>query len=118
MAIPGSPRPQSFTDKMLSLFLEGMGESTEVHKLYPHRMNVKPCTGCWTCWFKTPGKCAQHDDMEQILPRLAEADVIILASPLYHGGLNGLVKTFLDRTIPLVKCDIITDGEGHSRHPR
>jgi multimeric flavodoxin WrbA len=118
LAISASPRPKSFTDKMLSLFLEGMGENIELHKYFPHRMNIKPCTGCFTCWLKTPGVCAQKDDMAEILPWLDTAEIIILASPLYVYGFTAQMKTVLDRFIPIMECYISANEKGHSYHKR
>jgi len=42
LAISGSLRNKSFTEKMLDLCIEGMGENLEVHKFYPHKMKIGP----------------------------------------------------------------------------
>ncbi|MFB3897142.1 MAG: flavodoxin family protein [bacterium] len=118
LALSGSPRPKSFTDKMLTLFLEGMGDTIELHKFYPHRMNIKPCTSCFSCWMKTPGVCAQKDDMAEILHWFDTADVIILASPLYVFGFTAQMKTAIDRIIPIIECYISTNEKGLSYHKR
>jgi len=52
LAISGSLRNKSFTEKILDLCIDGMGENLEVHKFYPHKMRIKPCTSCWSCWGK------------------------------------------------------------------
>ncbi len=69
LAISGSLRKPSFTEKMLDLCLEGMastGEEFEVHKFYPHKMKIGPCTSCWSCWGKkNPGVCVQKDDLAE-----------------------------------------------------
>lgn len=63
LAISGSLRKPSFTEKMLDLCIEGMGPNLEVHRFYPHKMNIGPCNSCYACWSKkTPGRCAQQDD--------------------------------------------------------
>ncbi|MCX7918099.1 MAG: flavodoxin family protein [bacterium] len=118
LAVSASPRAKSFTDKILSLFLEGMGEDIELHKFYPHRMKINPCTGCFTCWLKTPGVCVQQDDMTEIMKWFNTADVIILASPLYVFGFTAQMKTVLDRLIPSVECYITTNEKGFSYHKR
>ena len=46
------------------------------------------------------GKCVQKDDMAEILQKMIKADVIVLASPVYFYGMNGEMKTFIDRTVP------------------
>ena len=69
LVINGSPRGEkSVTLKITRAFLEGMGESAEI--IDTMRVNVKPCLGCFSCWWKTPGKCAQQDDMADILQDL------------------------------------------------
>jgi len=64
-------------------------------------MNMKPCTGCWHCWWKTPGICSQKDDVEEILKSYITSDLVILSSPLVMGFPSALLKNFIDRLIPL-----------------
>lgn len=120
VAICGSPRSgkgdeKSLTEKILKLFLEGL--SPAQHRIiYPHRMKIGYCQGCYNCWFKTPGKCYYQDDMEEIYKEIKEAGIIILASPVYVDGFSAQLKTVLDRCIALFDPLIITDGQGHCRH--
>jgi multimeric flavodoxin WrbA len=53
--------------------------------------------------------------MEDMLPKVAESDVLILATPLYVDGMTGPLKTFLDRLIPLGKGRVELRN-GHMRH--
>jgi multimeric flavodoxin WrbA len=90
------------TAAILAPFLDGMREAgAEVEVYYTKKLNIKPCQGEFDCWLKTPGKCFQEDDMEMLLPRLAEADIQVFATPLYVDGMTGPLKNLLDRTIPL-----------------
>lgn len=79
--------------------------------------NIGFCTGCWACWWRTPGLCALKDDMEDILPAMARADLVVWASPLVLGAPSALLKTAQDRFIPLAHPYILLDdGECHHRH--
>ena len=119
VAFSASPRLPSFTDRLLSRFIDGLGSDLELKKYYPAKMKAGPCLGCWDCWTKEPrGICRQKDDMMTVLPDVASADLIILASPLYFDGFTSQMKKILDRFLPLVSYKMIVDGSGHSRHPR
>ena len=54
-----------------------------------------------SCWFKNPGKCGQDDDMQMLLPKFKDADVIVWASPVYYAGITGPLKNLMDRQLPL-----------------
>lgn len=106
------------TALILAPFLEGMEEAgAEVELFYLRKLEVKPCTGCFSCWLKTPGKCVQKDDMEALLPIMGASDVLVFATPLYVDGMTGMMKTLVDRSIPLLE-PMIETVEGRSRHPR
>jgi multimeric flavodoxin WrbA len=66
-----------------------------------NEMNIHYCTGCWSCWLKTPGKCIFQDDMEQIYPKMVTADLVIYASPLTMGFIHSTLKKIMDRHIPM-----------------
>ena len=119
MAINSSPNmDEGNTAVILGFFTEGMKEAgAEVETLYTKKLKIKPCQGELHCWLKTPGKCFQKDDMEWILPKLDEANIWVLGTPLYVDGMSGPMKNFIDRIIPLVE-PFIELRDGHCRHPQ
>jgi multimeric flavodoxin WrbA len=80
-------------------------------------MNLNYCTGCWSCWWKTPGECAIKDDAEQILRAVINSDLIIFASPLVAGFTSALLKKIQDRLIVLLHpyLEIINDESHHKK---
>jgi len=101
LVINGSPKSErSSTMHLTHAFLEGAGwinaEVIDISKL-----NIRGCSGCYSCWEKTPGKCVFNDDMAEILPKIIEADVIIWSFPLYGCYFPGQMKCFMDRMLPL-----------------
>jgi multimeric flavodoxin WrbA len=118
LAINGSPRKKnSNTDRLLLPFIEGArDEGAEVELLYLQGKKIKPCLGCFDCWLKTPGVCAQKDDMAGVLDMLREADVVVLATPLYVCGMSAQMKAMLDRIIPLAE-PYIEIRDGQCTHP-
>lgn len=103
IAINASPMmDKGNTAAILTPFLDGMREAgAEVEIYYTKKLNIKPCQGEFDCWFKTPGRCFQKDDMEMLLPRLAEAGIQVFATPLYVHGMSGPLKNLWDRLTPL-----------------
>lgn len=118
LALNSSPSgKRSGTTGILTPFLEGMEEAgAEVELIYVHNLDIKPCQGCMACWWKTPGRCVQNDDMGMILSKMAEANIIVFATPLYVDGMNSQMKTLIDRSIPLVQ-PFFEIRDGHCRHP-
>ncbi|MBI1919622.1 MAG: flavodoxin family protein [Geobacter sp.] len=118
VAINGSPRMgEGNTALMLEHFLEGMKEcGAQVELVYTNKLNIHPCLSDFNCWFKTPGCCYLEDDMHMLLSRLSEADIWVLATPVYVDGVSGPLKNLLDRIIPLVH-PFIELRDGHCRHP-
>lgn len=104
LAINGSPNmDEGNTAMILNPFLEGMKEEGVLVELfYAWKLDIGPCNGDMSCWFKNPGKCVQNDDMQMLLPKFAEADVIVWASPVYYSGVTGPLKNLMDRQLPLL----------------
>jgi len=105
------------TALILTPFLEGMRDGgAEVEIFYTRNLKINPCTGEFDCWFKSPGKCYQNDDMNILYPKLREADLWVFATPVYVDGVSGPMKNLMDRLPPLVQPFFNIRG-GHSRHP-
>lgn len=119
LALLGSPRPKKFTQMVLEKFLEGAASKGAEFEVIPlAKKNIKPCLGCYTCWYKTPGVCIhKDDDMPQLLQKLKACDLEVYATPLYHFAMTAYLKLFLERTLPLVEPYLIESG-GVTTHPQ
>lgn len=115
VAINGSPdMEESNTAKILIPFLEGMKEGgASVEVFYARRLNVKPCDGEFYCWNKRPGRCYINDDMQLLYPKLRDADILVLATPVYI-PFPGEMQNLLNRIVPLVN-PIIKTRNGRTR---
>ncbi len=108
----------SKTTFMVNNFIEGAkqaGANIEYFKLKNY--NIKDCTGCYTCWTKTPGECIFKDDMTMLRKKYREADLVVFASPLYIFNVTGILKTFMDRLLPIMKPYMLMNENGDIRHP-
>jgi multimeric flavodoxin WrbA len=118
LAINSSPNMErGVTGFLLNLLIEGMKESgAEVEIHYTRKLSIEPCKACFNCWFVTEGVCSIEDDMKFFLPKIAEADFLIVASPLYIDGITGPMKNLIDRMLPLL-VPYIELRNGRCRHP-
>jgi multimeric flavodoxin WrbA len=104
VVINGSPRMErGYTALLLSPFIEGMTDAgCGVELFHASRIKVKPCAcGKMCCWTEMPGECCIKDRMELLYPRLREADVLVLATPVYI-PLPGDMQNIINRLCPLL----------------
>jgi len=93
----GSPRRGGNTEILLEETLKGAEkEGAEVERLYLVDFAITPCKECHGC--DRTGNCVILDDMQKIYPRLLEADVVILASPIFFYGVTAWAKALIDRS--------------------
>ncbi len=104
LAINGSPRmDDGNTAMILNPFLDGMRDAgANVELFYTRKLNIGPCNGDMSCWFKNPGKCGQNDDMQMLLPKIKNADILVWASPVYYAGITGPLKNLMERQLPVI----------------
>jgi multimeric flavodoxin WrbA len=97
LGIMGSPRMKGNTDLLLDQALHGAQEQgAEVEKILVDKLDIAPCREYYGC--ERDGNCVIKDDMEAIYPKLLEADVVIVASPMFFYGLSSQVKALIDRS--------------------
>jgi len=116
IAINGSPRMEKgYTAMILTPFIQGIVDAgSEVEIFYTRRLKVKPCTcGEMYCWYKKAGECCIKDGMQLLYPQLREADILILATPVYI-PLPGEMQNFINRLCPLIN-PILENREGRTR---
>lgn len=112
VAINGSPRMEKGnTAAILGPFVQGMTEAgCDVELFYASRLKVKPCScGRMYCWSQEPGECCFKDGMQSLYPRLREADILVLATPVYI-PLPGAMQNVLNRLCPLLDPVVETRG--------
>jgi multimeric flavodoxin WrbA len=91
------------TALVLTPFIEGMREAGASAELfYAKRLHIQPCTGEFHCWYKKPGECYLEDDMQTLYPKLRDADMLVLATPVYI-PLPGEMQNLINRLCPLLE---------------
>lgn len=97
--INGSPRPKGNTALALNTVgaeLNSAGITTQLIQI--GAKPVSGCIHCGTCIEKKNRQCAITSDLvNDVIPRMAEADGIVLGSPVHFTGMSGNMKGFLDR---------------------
>ena len=105
LMINGSPDPKGCIAMALSLAAEVLNEegvATEI--IHIGNKDIRGCIGCRSC--KKTGKCVFNDLVNEVSPKLAEADGIIVGSPVYFGTPNGTVLSYMQRLFYSCGCDL------------
>ena len=98
LVLNGSPRPNGNTKSMIKAFQEGAESARhQVDVEDVCLMKINGCLACEYCHTRGHGECAQKDDMQQIYSLLKEAEMLVLASPIYYHGISGQLKCVVDR---------------------
>ena len=126
LLINGSPKgKRSNSLKLAYSFIEGFKngctddeESISIDELHVASMNISACKGCFSCWQKTPGVCCIKDDMQTVIGKLIEADLILWSFPLYYFNVPGILKNLIDRQLPMSLPFMSSkqDGYGSGSH--
>ena len=96
LGIMGSPRIKGNTDLLLDEALKGArSQQAEVEKIVVDKLKITPCREYYGCL--KDGNCVIRDDMDDVYPKLLEADGIIVASPIFFYGLSAQLKALIDR---------------------
>jgi len=98
IAINGSPRKDGNTAHMIQTVLavcEEAGHATEI--IHAGGRPVRGCVACNKC-AEHKGKCAIDDWVNELYPKMAAADVILLGSPTYFADITPEIKAVIDRT--------------------
>lgn len=99
LILAGSPRKGGNSDILCDEFLRGAQDAGHtVEKIRVVEKKVAPCSGCYYC-NTHGGACVHKDDMADILQKMIDADVIVLASPVYFYAISAQLKAVIDRTV-------------------
>ncbi len=120
LGISGSPRPNGNTDTIVKAALDHIGQLDGVVTEF-FGLGGKPanyCTGCVDICHPgygdtgtkpaevVPGSLCRHDDaIKEVLAKIAQADAIMIGSPVYFGNVPGPLKTLMDRSTAVIEVD-------------
>lgn len=102
----GSPRLSGNTAALIEAFTKGAEEAGHsVLRFDLQGLHIKPCLGCCKGGKDVDSPCVQKDDMVKIYPHYKEADMVVLASPLYYWTISGQLKCAFDRLFAVAECN-------------
>lgn len=102
----GSPRKNGNTSELVKSFTKGAEQSgNTVTEFFLNEMNIHGCLGCFGGGKNPDSPCVQKDDMLKIYLAYKEANIVVLASPLYYWTISGQLKVAFDRLFAVAECD-------------
>jgi multimeric flavodoxin WrbA len=105
VALLGSPRTNGNSAAIARRFTEAAaGRGARVRTYELNRLTYRGCQGCYACK-KTLDHCILDDDLTEVLAAVREADLVVLATPVYYGEVTGQLKCFIDRTFSYLVPD-------------
>ena len=107
LILSGSPRRGGNSDLLCDEFMIGVRKAGHaVEKIFIHDRSINYCTACGICYTQKTD-CVHGDDMAEIIQKMIDADVIVMATPVYFYSMSGQMKVMIDRTISrfLEICD-------------
>ena len=102
---------------VINEFIEGAKEAgAKVEVVFLAEKEINNCIACIKCWTKTPGHCALKDDMAGLLTKFMASDLVVMATPVYIYNVPGMMKTFLDRMMPIIDPHLVKMEDGNIGH--
>ena len=97
LLINGSPHAHGCTYTALSVVADELNKAgVETEIVHVGNKDIRGCIGCYKC--RELGKCVfDKDKVNEVAKKFDEADGLIIGSPVYYAGMNGTLKSFLDR---------------------
>ncbi len=106
--ILGSPRKNGNSTTLAEAFAKAAESAgAEVSTVRLNDLEYRGCQACYVCKSKLD-KCVLKDDLAPVLDEMHDADIIVLATPVYYGDITGQAKQFFDRTFSLLTPEFKT----------
>lgn len=105
----GSPRQDGNSAALAKHFgaaAEKQGAVVQTYAL--NTLNFKGCQGCMACKTKSE-ECVLKDDLKEVLSQVRQADVLVMASPIYLGEVSSPLRAFIERTYSFFTPDFLTN---------
>ena len=104
IVISTSLRHGSNSDMLADQFVEGAkAAGNKVEKISLADKNIQFCKGCLAC--QKLGRCVINDDVNAIMAKVMESEVVVWATPIYYYEMSGQMKTLIDRMNAMYEQD-------------
>ena len=101
--INGSPRKNKNTAQMLESAMKGAQDAgAEVEMIHLYSLNYKGCMSCFLCKRKgntANGLCGFKDELQPVLEKVINADILVIGSPVYDSYPSGMTRSFIERLV-------------------
>jgi multimeric flavodoxin WrbA len=99
LALQSSPRKHGNTVTLAHDLLDGLraSEAKDIHEVFLHGKEIQPCNNCDACLKKDGPFCVIDDDMQPLYQQFIDADLVVLATPIYWWSITAQLKLFIDR---------------------
>lgn len=95
LSILGSPRNDGNNAQILNKIKSDLSKEVQFESLEISALDIGPCLACGYC--EENKGCTIDDDMQKIYPKFSDADLILVASPLYFNTVSAQLKNLIDR---------------------
>ena len=97
LILSGSPHTDGNTRLLVDAFVQGIGNRHNVEIVNICDYNINPCRGCNACFADGKHDCVQNDDMPLVYEKAMNADLLVVASPVFFYGISAQLKAAIDR---------------------
>lgn len=110
VSLLGSPRPTGNSAAVAQKFCDTAKTlGAEINSFSLNKLQYRGCQACMTCKTKLD-RCVLKDDLTEVLDAVREADILVMATPIYYGEVTSQLKAFIDRTFSYLVPDFFTSS--------
>jgi multimeric flavodoxin WrbA len=118
LSLLGSPRSGKNSASIANRFTETAASlGAEILTVELNQLSYRGCQGCYACK-KGLDHCVLEDDLTVVLAAVHDADLVLLASPVYFGDVTAQLKGFIDRSYSFLKPEYMTSREPSRLSPK
>lgn len=98
LVLLGSPRKNGNSATLARAVAEGAQQAgAQVEMINLNTQKISPCQACQGCRKEDSQGCVVKDGMQELYPKILEADALVIASPVYWFTVSAQTKLFMDR---------------------
>lgn len=97
VVVCSSPRRHGNSEILVDQFIKGAQEAgNEVEKIILNDYTIKSCIACEYCRHHD-NQCIHKDQANEVIEKIIQSDIFVLATPIYFGSLSAQLKILIDR---------------------